>query len=131
MNMPELAKVMDSDFGVMDFMTITKEDLIAKGHIRPIGARHYATRAQLMQNMLGVFNSPVGQMIAPHISAKKLANMVEEYMGFEKYGFMKDNALLFEQAEMEKIKLQIQRDLQEAQATPSMEEQRLAQQLGE
>jgi hypothetical protein len=44
---------------------------------------------------------------------------------------MKDNALLFEQAEMEKIKLQIQRDLQEAQATPSMEEQRLAQQLGE
>jgi hypothetical protein len=84
-----------------------------------------------MQNMIGVFNSPVGQLIAPHISAKKLATMVEEYMGFEKYNFIKDNALLFEQAEQEKIKMSIQRDLQEAQATPSMEEQRLAQQLGE
>jgi hypothetical protein len=52
-------------------------------------------------------------------------------MGFEKYNFIKDNALLFEQAEQEKIKMSIQRDLQEAQATPSMEEQRLAQQLGE
>jgi hypothetical protein len=56
--------------------------------------------------------------------------MVEEYMGFEKYNFIKDNALLFEQAEQEKIKMSIQRDLQEAQATPSMEEQRLEQQLG-
>jgi len=130
MNLPELAKVMDDDYGVVDFLSVTKEDLTARGKIRPIGARHYATRAQLMQNMLGVFNSPVGQIIAPHISAKKLANMVEEYMGFEKFDFMKDNAMLFEQAEMEKLKMQIQQDLQEAQAAPSVDERLLDQQLG-
>ena len=130
MNLPELAKVMDDDYGVVDFLSVTKEDLTARGKLRPIGARHYATRAQLMQNMLGVFNSPVGQMIAPHISAKKLANMVEEYMGFEKFDFMKDNAMLFEQAEMEKLKMQIQQDLQEAQAAPSVDERLLDQQLG-
>jgi hypothetical protein len=73
--------------------------------------------------MLGVFNSPVGQLIMPHISAKKLANMVEEYMGFEKYDFIKDNAMLFEQAEQEKLKIQIQQDLQEQSLTPTAEEE--------
>ena len=130
-NVPELAKVMDDDFGVQDFLSVTKEDLTAKGKIRPIGARHYAARAQLMQNMLGVFNSPIGQVIAPHISAKKLANMVEEYMGFEKYDFIKDNAMLFEGAEQEKLKMQIQQDLQSQAQQPSMEEQMLNQQLNE
>jgi hypothetical protein len=130
MNLPELAKVMDDDYGVIDFLSVTKEDLTARGKLRPIGARHYATRAQLMQNMLGVFNSPVGQMIAPHISAKKLANMVEEYMGFEKFDFMKDNAALFELAEQEKLKMQIQQDLQETQVAPTVDERMLDQQLG-
>ena len=130
LDLPQLAKVMDDDYGVVDFLSITKEDLTARGKLRPIGARHYAMRAQLMQNMLGIFNSPVGQVIAPHISAKKLANMIEEYMGFEKFDFMKDNAMLFEQAEMEKLKMQIQQDLQEAQAAPSVDERMLDQQLG-
>ena len=129
MNLPELAKVMDDDYGVIDFLSVTKEDLTARGKLRPIGARHYATRAQLMQNMLGVFNSPVGQMIAPHISAKKLANMVEEYMGFEKFDFMKDNAALFELAEQEKLKMQIQQDLQSQAMAPGMEEAMLDQEI--
>ena len=131
LNLPELAKVYDDDFGVTDFLSITKDDLTAKGKIRPIGARHYAARAQLLQNMIGVFNSPIGQLISPHISPKALATMVEEYMGFEKYGFIKDNAALFEAAEQEKLKMQIQQDLQ-AQATgPSMQEQMVNQEISQ
>ena len=72
--------------------------------------------------MLGIFNSPIGQTIAPHISAKRLANMIEEYMGFEKYDFIKDNAQLFEGAEMEKLKMQVQQDLQTQQMQPSLEQ---------
>ena len=129
LNLPELAKVYDDDFGVQDFLSVTKEDLTARGKIRPIGARHYAARAQLLQNILGVFNSPIGQIIAPHISPKLLATMVEEYMGFDKFGFIKDNAALFEAAEQEKLKMQIQQDLQSQQAAPSMEEQMVDRQL--
>ena len=129
LNLPELAKVYDDDFGVQDFLSITKEDLTARGKIRPIGARHYAARAQLLQNMLGVFNSPIGQMISPHVSPKLVAKMVEEYMGFDQYGFMKDNAALFEAAEQEKLKMQIQQDLQAQQAQPGMEEQMVNQDI--
>ena len=119
---------MDDDLGVEQFLSVNKEDITAKGKLRPIGARHYAARAQLIQNMLGLFNSPMGQMIAPHISAKQLARMVEEYMGFEQYEFIKDNAALFEQGETAKIQQQIQNNIQAEQMQPGMEEQMLAEQ---
>jgi len=60
---------MDDDIGVVDFISITKEDITAKGKFTFLLVLVILpARAQLMQNMLGVFNSPVGQMIAPHVS---------------------------------------------------------------
>jgi hypothetical protein len=118
MDSAELARVLDDDVGITDFISVTKEDITAKGKLRPIGARHYAARAQLIQNMLGVFNSPMGQMIAPHISAKRLAQMLEEYMGFEQYDFIQDNAALFEQAETAKLAQQVQQTMAIQQNTP-------------
>jgi len=103
MQASDLIRVMDTDIGVVDFMTITKEDITAKGKLRAVGSRHYATRAQLAQNINGIFNSPVGQIIAPHISAKKLAKLVEDFMGFEEYDFIIDNAAIFEQAETQRL----------------------------
>lgn len=112
LDVAEIAKVMDNDLGVADFISITKEDITAKGKLRPIGARHYAARAQLVQNIIGLFNSPIGQMISPHISAKQLAKMVEEYMGFEAYEFIKDNAAIFENAESQKLAMSAQQEAQ-------------------
>jgi hypothetical protein len=114
----DLTKVMDDDLGVAEFISITKDDITAAGKLRPIGARHYATRAQLMQNLLGVFNSPVGQMIAPHVSAKNLAAMIEDYMGFEQFDFIKDNAAVFEQAETQRLINQAQQTVETENATP-------------
>jgi hypothetical protein len=128
MDIVEVSRVMDDDLGVANFLSITKEDITARGKLRPIGARHYAARAQLVQNMIGLFNSPMGQLIGPHISAKRLAKMVEEYMGFEDYEFIKDNAAIFEQAETQKLINEIQASMQVEQAQPGMEEQMMAQQ---
>jgi len=122
MDIAEISRVMDDDLGVTDFISITKDDITAKGKLRPIGARHFAARAQLIQNMLGIFNSPMGQAIAPHVSSKRLAKMVEEYMGFEKYEFIKDNAAIFEQAETQKLVNQVQQEMQIEQATPLEED---------
>src|SRR5574340_623644 len=118
LNTADLIKVMDDDLGVVEFMNITKEDIVAKGKLRPIGARHYAARAQLMQNMVGIFNSPIGQIISPHVSAKSLANMVEDYMGFEQFDFIRDNAAIFEQAETARLANQAQQSVAVENATP-------------
>lgn len=121
-DIPELVKVMDDDIGVTDFLSITKEDITAKGKLRPIGARHYAARAQLMQNLIGIFNSPIGQTIAPHVSSKRLAQMVEEYMGFEQFDFIQENVAIGEQAETQRLAQQTQQSLAIEQATPLEED---------
>jgi hypothetical protein len=121
-DIPELVKIMDDDIGVTDFLSITKEDITAKGKLRPVGARHYAARAQLIQNLLGIFNSPIGQTIAPHISSKRLAQMVEEYMGFEQFDFIQDNVAVTEQAETQRLVQQVQQSLAIEQATPLEED---------
>jgi hypothetical protein len=68
--------------------------------------------------MLGIFNSPLGQIIGPHLSAKKLARMVEEYMGFEQFEFIQDNVAVFEQAETQKLAQEVQQQGQEEQQEP-------------
>jgi hypothetical protein len=103
MDTDDLIRVMDDDLGVTTFMSITKSDITSKGKLRPVGARHYANRAQLMQNLNGVFSSPLGQVIAPHVSPKKLAQLVEDFMGFEQFDFIGDNVAVFEQAETQKL----------------------------
>lgn len=125
MDTVDVARVMDDDLGVAEFISITKEDITAKGKLRPIGSRHFSARAQLMQNMLGIFNSPVGQMITPHVSAKNLAKLVEEQMGFEQYQFIKDNIAITEQAETQRLMNQAGSTLQQESAAP-VEEQMLA-----
>ena len=118
MEASDLVRVMDDDIGVTDFLTITKDDITATGKLRPVGARHYATRAQLVQNLTGVFNSPIGQIIAPHVSGKKLAQMIEDVMGFEQFDFMSDSIAIFEQAETQRLVQQSQQNLEVEAATP-------------
>jgi hypothetical protein len=114
----DVARVMDTDIGVADFITITKEDITAKGKIRPIGSRHYAARNQLMQNLMGVYNSPIGNMIAAHTSAKNLAKLVEEAMGFERFQIIQENVAVFEQAETQRLVQQVGTTLEAEEATP-------------
>lgn len=115
----DLVRVMDDDIGVSRFMSITKDDITAKGRVRPIGARHFAARAQLVQNLTGIFNTPVGQMIAPHVSPKALAKMVEDTLGLERYDLMRDNVAIFENAETTRLANQVSEDMEVESITPT------------
>lgn len=99
MDVTDTIKVLDDDMGVTEFMNITKDDITAKGKLRPVGARHYAAKAQLMQNLTTVFNSPMGQMIAPDVSRKALTGLIEEVMGLKKWSLFQPNVAVSEQAE--------------------------------
>ena len=110
---------MDDDLGISRFITITKEDITAKGKLRPIGARHFAARAQLVQNLTGIFNTQLGVVIAPHISSKQLAKLVEEVLGLQRFQLVQDNIAIFEQAETQRLLNQTQEDLEVEQMTPT------------
>jgi hypothetical protein len=114
----DIVRVMDNDIGVQQFLTITKDDITASGKLRPIGARHFAAQAQLMQNLQGLANSPLYQTVSPHISSKKLATLVEDVLGLGRYELFKPNVAVFEQQETQRLVNQAQEDLQVEQATP-------------
>jgi hypothetical protein len=118
----DIVRVLDDDLGVAKFLSVTREDITAKGKLRPVGARHFAARAQMMQNLQGVFTTPVGQMIAPHISSKALANLVEDMLGLDRFDLVQENVAIFEQAETARLANQVQEDLEVEAATPVEEE---------
>ena len=121
----DIIRVMDDDIGVTEFMKVTREDITAKGKLRPIGARHFAAQAQLIQNISGIFGSPVGQMVAPHVSGKNLAKMVEEVFGYERFKLFSEWASIYEQAEGQSIAAEAQQQTQLAASTPLTEEEEM------
>jgi len=108
MDMADTIRVMDEDLGVQIFAQVTKEDITAQGKLRPVGARHFFSQQQLIQNLTGLFNSPAGQMIAPHVSTKQLAKLAEDLFGLEKYQLISENIALIEQADQQRLMATLQ-----------------------
>lgn len=122
MDVADIVRVMDDDLGVETVMSITREDITSTGKIRPIGARHFAAQSQLIQNLSGVFNSPIGELLRPHTSTKQLAKLVEDVLSLRRFELFSDNINIFEQAETQRLVNQVQEDVMAEQATPTEEE---------
>lgn len=122
----DTVKVIDDDLGVTEFIKITQDDITAKGKLRPVGARHYAIKAQLMQNLTQLFNTPIAQIIAPDLSRKNLTKLIEETMGLSKYQLFRPNAAIAEQAETQGLVQEHANRLQAEQTVP-LEENMLPQ----
>jgi hypothetical protein len=110
------ARVQDDDFGVISFLTITKEDITASGKLKAIGARHFAAQAMLVQNLMNILNSTVfaDQGIRPHFSGKAVAKLLEEILGLKKFQLVGDNIQVMETTETQQLVQQAQEDIQTA-----------------
>ena len=65
-----------------------------------------------MQNLVGIMNSPISQLLAPHLSSKQLAKVVEDVMGLSRFQLFKPNIAIFEQQETQRLANQAMEDLQ-------------------
>lgn len=117
-NGEDVVRVLDEEFGAAEFLTVTKADITATGKLRPTGARHFAKQNQLVQNLMNLYNSPIAEHISTHVSTKKLAKVVEELLGLEKFDLVRDNIGVIEQIETQQIVQQAQQTLEEEDATP-------------
>lgn len=115
----DIIRVMDNSIGFETFMTVTKEDITANGKLRPLGARHFAKQAQDLQNVVGLFSSPLGEMIAPHTSGKELSRFVEDILGLSGWDIFRPNVAVAERAETQGLMQQAGEDLEVAQGTPA------------
>jgi len=113
LNGKDLVRVLDDELAISDFLEITRDDITAKGKLRPIGARHFAATAQLIQNLSGGLQIAASiPGVLNHVSGKKLAKLYfEEVAGLARFDLVQDNIAITEQAESQRIINQAQEDV--------------------
>jgi hypothetical protein len=101
LNGEDIAKVMDDDLGVVEFMSITAADLMVKGKLRARGASHYAKQAQLVQELQG-FEQVLAQdpSLKVHFPAKERARAWNDAMGFDRLGLYRPFGQVAEAVEL-------------------------------
>ena len=113
----DIVRVMDDDLGVEQFMSVTKDDITAKGKLRPIGARHFSAKANRIQTLTQLSNTPLWAQIQPHVSNKALSRMVEDILDLNRFELIQDNVQIFEQADTQRLINQVQEDMAVEQET--------------
>jgi hypothetical protein len=119
----ERIRTVDEDYGTEAFVEVTKSDLTAAGKIYPIGARHFGEQARFIQELNQTIMAVQGiPTVAAHISGKAIAKALEENLGWQNYKIVQDNAMIFEQAETQRLMNQVSEDIQtEAAISPEGE----------
>lgn len=109
----ERIRTIDEDYGTEMFVEVTKNDLTAAGKIYPVGARHFADQARFIQELAQTMSAVAAiPSVAAHISGKAIAKALEENLGWQNYKIVQDNALIFEQAETQRLMNQVSEDIQ-------------------
>lgn len=107
MDASDIIRIFDDALGITVFETITKEDITAKGKIIPMGARHFAERAQRVQNLQQLWQLKAADpSVAAHMSGKEFARIMAEELG-EKALFG-ENISVYETYETQKVAQEVQ-----------------------
>lgn len=121
MSASDVVRTLDSEVEAVIFSTITKEDLIANGLLRPVGASHFARKANILQNIVNLSNTALMQdpSINVHLSGKKIAKLIEELAELEDFKLYSENIRVIEQAETQRMIDGSQARIEQARQTPS------------
>jgi hypothetical protein len=121
-NMTEqVIRVLDDEFKIGAFLELTAKDITGSGRIKPIAARHFAEKAQTVQNITAFFNSAAGQdqLVIQHFSAEKLAKMWENVLEIEEYKIVQPYIRLTETADAQRLQNTQQEQVMTEQQTAS------------
>lgn len=95
----------DDERKFITFMELDANAITGNGRIRPVAARHFAEKAEVVQNLTQFFTSPLGQdpSVMQHFSSIKLATMIEELLQLEDYKLVQPFVRLSEQADSQAL----------------------------
>lgn len=81
MDTSDVIRIVRPERNIEVFETITKDDIVGSGRIKPIGASHFAERAQRVQNIQQMMALKSDPSVAPHLSGKKVAEILAFELG--------------------------------------------------
>ena len=97
MDVTDIARSFNDDTKALELTELTREDVVADGILRPVGAKHFAARNKRIRELSNFLQLAGNTSIAPHVSGLKTAEMFEQELGFEKYGIVQENIAVIEQ----------------------------------
>lgn len=112
---------LEDEEGTPEFMEITAADITGVGRLRPMAARHFAEKAEMIQNLTGFFSSAIGADpdVKVHFSSIKLARMLNDLLGVEKYELVEPFIRIMEQQDMQRYIQAGQEEVATEAMTPS------------
>ena len=114
MDYADTIRVLNEDTGIFFFEQITKDDIAANGKIIPMGARHFAERAQRVQSITQLYQLKLQDpTIAAHMSGKEFARILADELG--EPALFSENITVIEQMETQKIATEAQVQFEEEQ----------------
>ena len=108
----EVIQSLDEDFATQEFLKITPDTFAKKGKLYPMGARHFAKQATVVQNLIGFVNSAAyaDPSVQTHVSGLGIASLMEEMLGLEKYSLVGDNLRVAENQKTAQLMQQAQEE---------------------
>lgn len=110
-------KVFDSELNATTFQTLTVDDITGVGRIKPIGARHFAEQAELVQNLTALTGSGLWATVQPHFSGITLARILESVFDLKDYNVVTPFVQLAEQADGQRMVQSLQEQLHQEMGT--------------
>lgn len=122
----DVIEIIEDEYGVSEFITITKEDIKANGRLKAIGARHYARNNQLAGN-LAQFSQQLMQdpLMQQHFPSERLARAWENLLGFNNLDLMQPYGRVAENLELQRMTQVAQQWAAEEMMTPTDEEEEM------
>ncbi len=110
-------KVFDDEFKTVTFQNLTVDDITGVGRIKPVGARHFAEQAELVQNLTALTGSGLWPVVQPHFSGIILAKVLENVFDLKDYGVVTPYISLAEQADAQRYVQAMQEQLHQEMGT--------------
>lgn len=113
--------VFDDEFKFQTFLSLTPNDITGAGRLKPMAARHFAEKAEIVQNISAFYSSGPGQDpdVRMHISGWKVAQMFEDLLNIQDWGLVQQNIRIVEQAEAMKLQNTAQEQVAMHATTPA------------
>lgn len=113
--------VFDSDVSMDVFMTLTPDDIAGVGRLYPLAARHFAERAEILQNLNTFAASPMYQDpgVRVHFSGLAVAEMIEEFFNIEDYKVVQPFVQISENADQQRFTQSAQEQVAMEAMTPA------------
>jgi hypothetical protein len=97
-------RVLDDEFQIASFQELTPDDLVGVGRLKPLAARHFAEKADIIQNLSQFFSTPVGQdpAVSVHFSGIKTAKLFEDLLDISEYKLVEPYIRISEQQDSQR-----------------------------